>query len=403
MCPLKTVSNIQPSRPLESADSVPLRRRTPQPGGLSRHPDSRASVLDCGDEAQRNHRFALRQSGAILPPNSKRARNADLPIGRNAATPRPHPDQEIGSSGAASRCAPMNCSFIKSQIWGLLLIALLLTSCTLSAADPASTPDDITFIDNGQIRIGVKKSSGCGIAWFSAVSDGRNLVNHWDRGRLIQQSYYGREDGSMWDKQPWRWNPVQGGDWKGSPATTLEFKLEKDSIYAKSQGKHWASGVELTNVVFEETIRLLDDVVHVHFKFTYSGEESHPVRDQEIPAVFMEPDLDTLVLYDGDQPWTGGELNRSKPGWPNESRRMTEHWAAYVDQEGNGLGVLVPVADNLTCYRFGDGKREHGSCSYFAPLTRFAVTPGKVFEYDIYLTAGTVDEIRARFNRVSKN
>ena len=82
---------------------------------------------------------------------------------------------------------------------------------------------------------------------------------------------------------------------------------------------------------------------------------------------------------------------------------MTEHWAAYVDQDGNGLGVLVPAADLLTCYRFGDGKREHGSCSYFAPLTRFAVTPGRVFEYDIYLTAGSVDEIRTRFRRITGN
>lgn len=265
-----------------------------------------------------------------------------------------------------------------------------------------SSSTDLVFIDNGQIKVGVKKSSGCGIAWFSTGQDGRNLVNHWDRGRLIQQSYYGREDGSMWNKQPWRWNPVQGGDWKGHPATTLEFKRESDSLYAKTRGKHWASGEDLTNVVFEETIRLDGKVAHVHFKFTYTGDVSHPIRDQEIPAVFVEPDLDTLVLYEGDKPWTGGELNRSKPGWPNESRKMTEHWAAYVDGSGKGFGVLVPVATNLTCYRFGDGKAEHGSCSYFAPLTRFAITPGKVFEYDVYLTAGTVEEIRDRFQRIAK-
>ena len=36
--------------------------------------------------------------------------------------------------------------------------------------------------------------------------------------------------------------------------------------------------------------------------------------------------------------------------------------------------------------------------SYFAPLTKFAILPGKVFEYDIYLTLGTVSEIRERFS-----
>lgn len=287
----------------------------------------------------------------------------------------------------------------------IIFMASTVASLHCLAAEENSQPTsstDLVFIDNGQIKVGVKKSSGCGIAWFSADMDGRNLVNHWDRGRLIQQSYYGREDGSMWNKQPWRWNPVQGGDWKGHPATTLEFKRESDSLYAKTRGKHWASGEELTNVVFEEAIKLEGMVAHVHFKFTYTGEVSHPIRDQEIPAVFVEPDLDTLVLYDGEKPWTGGELNRSKPGWPNESRKMTEHWAAYVDATGKGFGVLVPVATNLTCYRFGDGKAEHGSCSYFAPLTRFAITPGKVFEYDVYLTTGTVEEIRDRFQKIAK-
>lgn len=31
----------------------------------------------------------------------------------------------------------------------------------------------------------------------------------YDCGRYIQQSYYGKEDGSNWNGTPWRWNPVQ--------------------------------------------------------------------------------------------------------------------------------------------------------------------------------------------------
>jgi hypothetical protein len=92
------------------------------------------------------------------------------------------------------------------------------------------------------------------------------------------QSYYGHADGLLWDKQPWNWNPVQGGHYKGQ----------------------------------------------------------------------------------------------------------------------------VPTANDLTCYRIGDGKREHGSCSYFAPLTRFAVKPGFVWEYDVYLTVGRDEEIRLRFQQLAK-
>lgn len=265
----------------------------------------------------------------------------------------------------------------------------------------AQVSNEWRFIDDGTIRLGVKLTSGAGIAWFSQSNSETNLINHSDHGRLIQQSYYGNEDNSFWNKTPWRWNPVQGGDWKGSPAKVLEIRSTTNSLYSKTLPKHWATGADLTNAVMEQWISLTGPVAHVQFKFSYAGDVTHVERDQEIPAVFIQPEYENLVLYDGDKPWTNGELNRSRPGWPNEGRKTTEHWAAYVNNSDVGIGVLVPVADRLTCYRFGDGKREHGSCSYFAPLTSFAIKPGFVFEYDAYLTLGSVEQIRQRFQSLS--
>ena len=278
----------------------------------------------------------------------------------------------------------------------------LFSLCVAGAFAAAATTNDLLFLDNGEIRLGVKRSSGAGLAWFSAAGSGRNLVNHFDRGRLVQQSYYGRPDGSLWDRQPWTWNPVQGGDWKGRGAPVLELVHGTNWLRSKSIPVHWAAGTDVTNCVMEQSITLTGRVAHVRFRFTCQGGETHPVADQEIPAVFVEPDLDTLVLYDGDRPWTGGALHRSRPGWPNEARRMTEHWAAYVDAAGFGLGAYVPAATNLTCYRFGDGDAKRGACSYFAPLTRFAITPDFRWEYDLWLTLGTVEEIRAAFDRLHR-
>jgi hypothetical protein len=263
----------------------------------------------------------------------------------------------------------------------------------------AGSANDWVFLDDGQVRLGVKKNAGAGIGWFSASGSARNLINDWDNGRLVQQSYYGRADGSFWDKKPWRWNPVQGGDWQGHGARVLELIASTNLIHAKTLPKHWASGVDLPDVTMEEWITLTGKVAHIRFKMTYTGTNSQPLRDQEVPAIFVQPDLDTLVLYDGKSPWTDGALERSIPGWPNESRRITEHWAAFVDRTGFGIAALVPVADRITCYRFGDGQREHGSCSYFAPLVKFAITPGKVFEYDVFLTIGKSAEIRKVFHQ----
>jgi hypothetical protein len=141
----------------------------------------------------------------------------------------------------------------------------------------------------------------------------------------------------------------------------------------------------------EQWITLNGRVAHVRYRFAYHGAQSHKLKPQEVPAVFVPPDLETLVISDGVT------LKRSKPGWPNEHRKLGEPWAAYVDKNDFGLGACVPGVRELTCYRFIHNNA--GDCSYFAPLVRFAITPGFVHEYDLYLTIGSVTEIQNAFQR----
>jgi len=259
------------------------------------------------------------------------------------------------------------------------------------------------FLDNGQVRIGVLEKSGAAIGWFSVSGSARNLINHWDCGRMVQQSYYGQSDGSTWWKNSWTWNPVQGGDARGDSSKVLQLNVTTNQIYAQTLPKHWANGSDLPEVRMEEWITLTGKVAHVHFKMTYHGTNSQPMRSQEVPAFFAQPDLDTLVLYDGPDPWTEKPLNRSKPGWPNEERRINEHWAAYMDKNDFGVGAYNRGADTLTCYRFGDGQLTNASCSYFAPLVKFAITPGFVFEYDVFLSLGKSSEIRETFHQIDSS
>ncbi|MDB6055690.1 MAG: outer rane biosis protein BamB, partial [Verrucomicrobiales bacterium] len=154
--------------------------------------------------------------------------------------------------------------------------------------------------------------------------------------------------------------------------------------------------------IFEQWISLTGRIAHIHFKMNFSGSQPHPIRDHEVPAFFVEPEYSNLLLYSGDKPWSNGKISESKPGWPNESRTATENWAAYVNPQGYGIGAYFPLSDHLTCYRYGDGNRAKGACSYFAPLTKFAITPGLSFEYDLYLTAGTGEEIRSTFFALAK-
>jgi len=276
----------------------------------------------------------------------------------------------------------------------LLLAALLGCGPAAFAADT----NGWVFLDNGQLRLGVKTNSGACIGHLSPSSSPRNLLNHHDHGRFIQQSYYGDPDGSLWGDKPWRWNPVQGGDYRGHPARLLAFQATATNLYAKTLPKHWAGGADMDEVRMEEWISLEGRVAHVHYWMTYSGQKNHPSVHQELPAVFMDYDLPHLVFYHGSAPWTRAALTRKIPGWPNQKEEMTENWAAYVDNQGRGAGVFVPGTSEMTCYRYaGRGGADGSGCSYFAPVRSFAITTGTSFEYDVYLTIGTETEMREAF------
>ena len=283
---------------------------------------------------------------------------------------------------------------------------------TLAVAGQGDRPGGATatslYLDNGTVRLGIDLASGGSVFSFGDAASRVNLLNHFDRGRFVQQSYYGAADGSLWNKKPWRWNPVQGGDWRGSPARLLSCSVvtnagRSTALVSRSVPKHWASGEDLTNAVMEQRITLTNALAHIRYRFVYSGVTAHPPAHQELPAVFIDGAYTNLVFYNGPQPWTNGELTRAVPGWPNEGKKTTEHWAAFVNDREFGLGVFTPGTGELTCYRYeGDRKTgpEGSACSYFAPVRTFAITPGLTFEYDVWLSVGTAREIRARFAAV---
>lgn len=290
-----------------------------------------------------------------------------------------------------------------------LFIFISCTGCNqkkttvLNSGKNDSPEKDHLYISNGTIKAGLDLSAGGSLFFLGEEKTGRNLINHYDKGRFIQQSYYGIEDGSNWNGQPWTWNPIQGGGYLGQASKIIDRTFDGSALYIKSTPKHWATGEDITDAVMEQTIVLEEKTLHIHYAFTYNGTTNHPSRHQELPAVFVDAALPNLVYYDGNSPWTGDTLTRRIPGWPNEAGVSGENWAAYTDDNGWGIGVYTPGTAEMTTYRFkGDGKQgpQGSACSYFAPLRTFAVIPGMRFEYDVYITIGTTDEIRGRFTGI---
>ncbi len=266
---------------------------------------------------------------------------------------------------------------------------------------PAAAQEEWVYLDNGKIRLGVNRSAGAAVGWLSESGRDENILNRYDLGRYVQQSWYGEKDGSDWNGTPWRWNPVQAGNWQNKPAELVEFTTKDFILEATTTPVHWATGDLLTEVKLHQTIRLEDFVVRIDFAMHYTGSKSHPVQDQELPAVFLGSAYSNLhFIAPGEK-----EPQQIVPGWPNERYGIAQPWAAYTDDSGRGLGVLVPGIDTITCYRAeGDpDNRSKGACSYLAPIKRMGIEPGFSFRYTVYLTIGTLPEIRHRFATLLQN
>lgn len=271
------------------------------------------------------------------------------------------------------------------------LLAAIISLIALSA--PAA--ERWAYLDNGHVRLGVNMTAGACVGWFSHSHSSDNLLNAYDVGRYLQQSYYGDADGSDWNGKPWRYNPVQGGSWKNEPAVVLDSKEENNELYARVQPRHWATGALLKEVTLEQWLRLDGGLAKLKFKMTYSGEKEHTPYHQELPALFVKPALDSLVYINKN-----AELTRKQPGFPNEMIQFSEPWLAWVDAKDSGLGIFCPHAKEATTYRVREGNK--GDVSYAAPLQTFALKPGLVFEYEVVLAIGTVEQIRSVFGKLGK-
>ncbi len=266
---------------------------------------------------------------------------------------------------------------------------------TWRSALKVEVPAPVVCLENKRLKLGVDLGAGASIGWLSRQEEpGKNLLNAYDHGRYVQQSYYGDMDGSDWNGQPWRYNPVQGGSWKGVAAEVVSFKVESATkLYAATLPRHWASGRLLDECLMEQWIRLDGPMVHIKHRFTYKGKETHKPAHQELPAVFVDAAYGTLVAPPEAGTSPDVPLRRMQPGEKNEYVKLGVPWLAWVNEKDEGIGVLSPGCDLATCYRV-PGK---AACSYVAPLQTFALKPGLVFEHEVWLTAGSLQEIRERF------
>ncbi len=307
-----------------------------------------------------------------------------------------------------------------SEIESIILYPVNASSSTfalrgIETEDYADYRDTI-YLQNENVKVGVLLTMGGGISHYEQLSDGTekydNLLNRYDEGRLIQQSYYGIDrdpyEMGLMNGQAWRYNPVQGGDVGRNPSRLVDVIVSDGSIYVKTRPMDWGHSGHLTPSYMENSYVLHDNFLQVYNRFVDFSSYTHTAAAQELPAFYTISALDTFSMYTGGSPWTNGAYTDYKDleFWAGNHDQYyditsgNENWFAFHDSTGFGIGLYVPGAEEIVAGRFmydGSASADAPSTNYFAPLRTLTLKAGKAIEYSYLVCAGSMTQMREIF------
>ena len=302
------------------------------------------------------------------------------------------------------------------SIWiGQLLVAAFITTAT--AAPPPLPAPKMTFLDNGEVKIGMDLSLGGAVTYISSKTHPANIINSADLGRQIQMSHYSGpwpfEVGDRKPRKEWAglgWNPIQTGDCFNNPSKVLEHRNDGRELYIKCIPMQWPLSNVPGDCVFETWTTLNGPVIQMRYRCTNHREDTknYGPCPQELPAVYTISKLSRLMSYTGEKPFTGDALthvtNNWRSGWPWTRFLGTERWAALVNDKSWGLGVFKEDGGEFHGGVYGDGRSDDpkdGSTSYVAPIHRENFDHNITYEHRTTFVVGTLEEIRSRCNALA--
>lgn len=252
-----------------------------------------------------------------------------------------------------------------------------------------------------------------------SVNDHVNLINRYDAGRLVQQSYYGTYGGGYecgeYNGSKWNYNPVQGGNQFNENSKIVDIALSDNMIYVKCRPLDWAKLAEESSPSYMEAYYSLENgAVKVSCGFIdFSGYQSTQTT-QEMPAFYCIEPFNRFVYYSGSEPWSGDSsltyenklIFWPDAGYPNFN--STENWAAFVGEfdDSFGIGLYVPHEATFLSgvYNREQTKNEDPSLdcatSYIAAVSTMKFESFKYVKYEYFLATGSAQEIRETFGKI---
>jgi len=296
----------------------------------------------------------------------------------------------------------------------LCFFLLLFSQCKEdSTQEELIIPSNKPVMDNGVLSLKLDLTRGGAITYLSKSGSNRNIINLYDEGRCIQQSYYAgslidrSSDGQSSSWSPWRWNPIQVGDAFGNRAEIVDYKKSQDTLYVKCIPMLWDMNNKPAEAEMEQWTILKDNVLKVRNRLT-----CHRTDDiygegiscaQELPAVYPISALNNLYAYTGTNPFMDEDLeeldvvNLSSGFW-GKYYSLNEHWMAFVDDNNWGMAVYNPMCNEFLAGMSGSfgGETNSASTCYIAPVKQANLNKNSVYEYEYYIIVGTLTEIRTK-------
>jgi hypothetical protein len=306
----------------------------------------------------------------------------------------------------------MRLLFVTVGVFACLALPLSQKSAGQSD-DGVRRAEELTFIENGTMKIGVNRAMGAAITWLSWTTYPKNMINSVDPGRLIQQSYYAGKsldrisEGQNKAWSPWPWNPIQGGG-VGSWARVAELEvLDNQILFSETIPKLWDMPNEEANAVMRQWTSFegsIPDVVTVKCELVCRREPEDrwgqvQRSPQEIPACYFTRNFQDIRSYLGNAKWRS---EKQPPGPPWGKTDPPLKAMACFEPSGQGIAVFSPTSAstwNFGPHGFGSSDDPAaGPCVHVAPIDHVLLGPKSTFRYRYWLVVGTEKQIAPRLD-----
>lgn len=272
---------------------------------------------------------------------------------------------------------------------------------SIDFSDRTYDPDEMMYIDDGTLRVGTSLGFGGAITYIARInanikeyidaegnvhigrlleednvdliSETSNLVNIYDLGREIQQSFYwpvkAQHGYNPTSEQKYpgdlNYNPIQCGSAGSVGPQIVDYYCTEDEIYVKAYGQDWYLVNQVDPTYFETWLSFgSDGVLKVKNKITnftqFVNTEGLEFVRQESPAFYSVYPLDYFyaetkqgTIFDNTLGEIGtvgykSQLKDSVSGgyyYRLSSEQVKDDWVAFVSEDKFGLGIYNPSAN----------------------------------------------------------